>query len=141
MSKAQSGMKVRVHYTGTLADGTIFDSSRERSPLEFTIGAGQVIVGFDAAVTGLEVGESRTVTMPAADAYGERRQELIMTIPRAKLPSDMDFVVGQKMMWPHASGYTPVRVEDVTATDVTFDANHELAGKDLTFAVELIEII
>src|SRR5207237_5816592 len=94
---AKRGDKVRVHYTGTLQDGTQFDSSRGRDPLEFTLGEGRVIPGFDGAVTGMDVGETRTVTIPAADAYGARRDEMLVTIPRGQVPPTVEPRIGQQL--------------------------------------------
>lgn len=139
--KANKGHKVRVHYTGTLSDGTQFDSSVGREPLEFTVGSGQVIAGFDVAVIDLEPGQSRTVNIPADQAYGQSRPDLIMQVPRAKLPPDMEFAVGQELYIPQGANFVPVTVLTVDADSVTLDANHKLAGKDLTFAIELVEIL
>ncbi len=138
---AAKGHKVRVHYTGTLSDGTQFDSSVGRDPLEFTVGSGQVIAGFDVAVIDLEPGQSRTVNIPADQAYGQSRPDLIMPVPRAKLPPDMEFAVGQELYIPHGANFVPVTVLAVDANSVTLDANHKLAGKDLTFVIELVEIV
>lgn len=138
---AQNGNKVKVHYTGTLSDGTQFDSSVGREPLEFTVGSGQVIVGFDAAVLDLEPGQSRTVNIPADQAYGQPRAELVMQVPRTKLPPDMKFEVGQELYLPQGASFVPVQVVAADAETVTLDANHRLAGKDLTFKIELVAIV
>lgn len=138
---AQTGNKVKVHYTGTLSDGTQFDSSVGRDPLEFTVGSGQVIAGFDAAVLDLEPGQSRTVNIPADQAYGQVRAELVMQVPRTKLPPDMAFTVGQELYLPQGASFVPVQVVAADAETVTLDANHRLAGKDLTFTIELVEIL
>jgi len=141
MSQAQQGDQVRIHYTGRLDDGTVFDSSRGREPLEFTIGSGMVIPGFDRAVTGLSVGETRTAIIPPADAYGEFRDELLLTIGREQLPEGLDPVVGQELHMTTTSGQVvTVRIQDVMDTQVVLDANHPLAGKQLTFDVELMGI-
>ncbi|KKW42055.1 MAG: Peptidyl-prolyl cis-trans isomerase [Candidatus Magasanikbacteria bacterium GW2011_GWA2_56_11] len=134
-------MIVRVHYTGRLDDGTVFDSSRDRDPLEFTVGSGQVIAGFDEAVAGLAVGESRTVRIPAAKAYGHRRPEMVAMVDRNRFPAGMEFAVGNKLQLPGDAGLLIVTVTDISGETVTLDANHELAGKDLTFDVELVEIV
>lgn len=141
MSQAQSGHKVRVHYTGRLADGTVFDSSREREPLEFTLGSGMVIRGFDDGVTGLEIGEQKTVEIPAKDAYGEARPEMIIRVPKNAVPPEMVLVVGQELYLPQDNGSIPVVVTDVTDEVIVLDANHRLAGKDLIFDLELVEIV
>jgi len=141
MSQAQQGDQVRIHYTGRLDDGTVFDSSRGREPLEFTIGSGMVIPGFDRAVTGLSVGETRTAIIPPADAYGEFRDELLLTIGREQLPEGLDPAVGQELHMTTTSGQVvTVRIQDVMDTQVVLDANHPLAGKQLTFDVELMGI-
>ena len=138
--QAKAGDTVRVHYTGTLDDGTEFDSSAGRDPLEFTLGAGQVVPGFDAAVTGMRVGERKTVTIPAADAYGEPRQELLLTVPRAQVPPNVQPRVGQRLQVGRGAQAVPVDGHEVTEEHVILDGNHPLAGQDLTFALELVEI-
>ena len=139
--RAARGDTVRIHYTGTLDDGSVFDSSRGRRPLEFRLGGGQVIPGFDAAVTGMAVGEEKTVTIPAAEAYGDRRGDHEMTVERAQLPDDIDPAVGDQLQMSDGTNQLLVRVTAVTKETVTLDANHPLAGKDLTFALELMEIV
>ncbi len=134
------GDTVRVHYTGTLADGSQFDSSVGKDPLEFAVGAGQMIAGFDKAVLGMKVGESKTVLIPAADAYGERRDDLAAEIPRVQLPPDTDPKIGDQLQVSTGQGPLVVTVTAVTADTVTLDANHFLAGKDLTFEIELVSI-
>jgi len=132
MSKAKANDKVKVHYTGKLKSGAIFDSSLERDPLEFTVGGGQMIPGFDAAVNGMEVKEKTEVTIPCAEAYGEKREDMMQQIPRMQLPEDMKPEVGQTLV---AS-----EVTDVNDQMITVDANHPLAGEDLIFEIELLEI-
>lgn len=139
--RAGRGDTVRIHYTGTLDDGSVFDSSRGRRPLEFTVGGGQVIPGFDAAVTGMAVGEEKTVTIPAAQAYGDRREDYEMTVERGQLPDDIDPAVGDQLQMSDGTNQFLVRVSAATKETVTLDANHPLAGKDLTFALELMEIV
>ena len=141
MSKAKNNDKVKVHYTGTLADGTVFDSSREREPLEFTVGGGEMIKGFDAAVVGMTVGESKTFTIVADDAYGQRRDEMVFQVNRSQLPEGMEPEVGQHLQ-TQAEGGHPVILEiiEIDAETVTLDGNHPLAGKDLNFDIEVMEI-
>ncbi len=142
MPKAKQGDKVRVHYTGTLTDGTVFDSSRERDPLEFIIGGGMVIAGFDDGATDLEVGENRTVTIPPERGYGPRREEMILVIPRNQFPAHLSPQIGDKYQVPDELGrVSMLTVVDLSDNNVTLDANHELAGKDLIFDIELIEIL
>lgn len=142
MSKAKANDKVRVHYTGKLASGEVFDSSREREPLEFTVGAGQMIPGFDNAVNGMELNEQKEVTIPCDEAYGERMDEMIQQVPKTQLPEDMNPEVGQTLVASNGQGQeTHVIVTEVTENDITVDANHPLAGKDLVFDIELVEIV
>jgi len=139
--KAKKNDNVKVHYTGTLANGEVFDSSLQREPLGFTVGAGQMIKGFDQAVDGMEVNEKKTVSIPAAEAYGERNNELMQVVPKTDLPEDMDPQVGQTLVATGPQGQqSHVVVAEVTEETVTIDANHPLAGKDLTFEIELVEI-
>lgn len=140
MSTARPGDTVHVHYTGTLADGIEFDSSRGREPLAFTLGSGQVVPGFDAAVDGMTVGERKTVTIPVAQAYGASRPELRLTVPRDQLPAEMAIEVGMRLQVGRAGESFPVRVAEVHDAHVVLDANHPLAGQDLTFALELVKI-
>ena len=135
---AKRGDTVRVHYTGTLRDGTKFDSSRGREPLEFTLGGGRVIAGFDSAVTGMQVGETRTVTIPAAEAYGERHEAMLLRVPRGQVPSNVEPRVGQQLQVGRGGDAVDVTVREVTPEHVVLDANHPLAGEDLTFALELV---
>jgi peptidylprolyl isomerase len=136
--KAKAGDLVKVDYTGRLADGKVFDSSQGRTPLEFTVGGGQMIKGFDAAIPGMETGQTKTVTIPAAEAYGAYQPELVVTVPKSNFPPSFAPVIGQNLT---LSNGMAVKVTAVTATDVTLDANHELAGKDLTFDITLIAIV
>ena len=141
MAQARSGDTVRVHYTGRLDDERVFDSSDGREPLEFTLGEGRVIAGFEKAVEGMEVGEERTVTIPAAEAYGEHRTQMVATVPREQFPPHIEPKVGQQLQMTHDGHNLPVRVTDVTGETVTLDANHPLAGENLTFDLELVEIV
>ncbi len=142
MTRARSGDTVRVHYTGTLEDGSVFDSSARREPLEFTIGKGEVIPGFEAAVTGMAPGESKSAIIPPEQAYGPRRDDMTAVVPREKLPPDFDVEVGTRLAVKQDGGrQLPVKVVEVTDATVTIDANHELAGKPLTFELELVEVV
>ena len=138
---ATSGDTVHVHYTGTLSDGSEFDSSRGRDPLTFTLGAGQVVPGFDKAVAGMEVGETKTVTIPAKDAYGEPDPEQTVTIGRDQLPAGAEVSVGDQLQMGLGNGQVVVvTVAEMDAETVTLDANHALAGEDLTFEITLDSI-
>ena len=137
----ESGDYIKVHYTGTLDDGSVFDSSEGRDPLEFTAGAGQMIKGFDAAVIGMKIGEVKTVTLPAEDAYGLYDEELLLVFSKDELPEGMDPKIGDQIPLSGPGGRTmTVPVVDVSETTITVDANHRLAGKDLTFEIELVEL-
>lgn len=141
MATAKSGDKVNVHYTGSLGDGTVFDSSRERDPLAFEVGAGQVIPGFNDAVDGMEVGNTVTVTIPAKDAYGEVRDDFILKVQPSDIPEEITPEVGMELqLHQQDGGAVPVKVTEVTEEHVTLDANHPLAGQDLTFEIELVSI-
>lgn len=141
MSKAKKGDQVAVHYTGKLTDGTVFDSSAGREPLAFELGAGMMIKGFDAAVDGMAVGEKVTAEIPAAEAYGEANEELIFDVPKANFPPDLKPEVGQQLAMSQPNGQqVPVKVKEVKEESVVIDANHDLAGKDLVFDIELVSI-
>jgi len=141
MPVVKEGDTVKVHYTGRLDDGTIFDSSADREPLEFTVGQGHVISGFEDAVLGMAVGEKKTTTIPAMEAYGPHREELVFTFPMTDVPDDLDPEVGQQLQLRTSTGETAhVVVTGVTDDTLTLDANHPLAGKDLSFELELVEI-
>ena len=142
MTQAKAGDTVRIHYTGTLDNGTRFDSSEGREPLEFNLGGGQVIPGFDAAVDGMAVGESKTVTIPAAEAYGERHEQLVQQVPREMLPDTIEPAVGMQLQSQSPEGQVMnLVVTEVNDASITVDANHPLAGKALTFSIELVEIV
>lgn len=142
MQQAQQGDKVKVHYHGTLRTGETFDSSEGREPLEFTVGSGQVIRGFEDGVKGMSVGQKKTVEIPVEDAYGEKNQELIIEFPKAQFPADMNPEVGQQLMMSNGSGQSfPVVIKEVKDDSVLLDANHPLAGQDLVFDIELVEIV
>ena len=142
MTKAKRGDRVRVHYTGSLDDGTLFDSSRERDPLEFTLGDGQLIKGFELAVDGMSSGETKTVTIPAVEAYGPHREELVNDLPRSKIPPEIELNTGLQLEAQNPDGQS-VRfvVAAFDAETVTLDGNHPLAGQDLTFEIEVVEIL
>lgn len=139
--KAKKNDNVKVHYTGTLTNGEIFDSSVDREPLGFTVGAGQMIKGFDAAVDGMELNEKKTVNIPAAEAYGERNDDLMQKIAKSDLPAEIIPQVGQTLVATSPDGYeSQVIVAEVSEDTITIDANHPLAGKELIFEIELVEI-
>lgn len=141
MTAAKSGDTVRIHYTGTLSDGSVFDSSEGRDPLEFTLGSGQVIPGFDNGVTGMTVGEKKTIEIPSDEAYGPVHEEARQDVPRAQIPAEIPLEVGIQLQMQSPTGQVvPVTVVAITEESVTLDANHPLAGKDLTFALELVSI-
>ena len=138
---AKSGDKVKVHYKGTLDDGSVFDSSEGRAPLEFQIGSGQVIAGFDEGVSGMAVGEKKKVHIPAAQAYGEHNPEMVADFPRDQMPADLKPEIGQKLQMMTQQGQpVMVTVTKITDKHVSLDANHELAGKALNFELELVSI-
>ena len=132
---------MHVHYTGRLEDGTVFDSSREREPLAFTLGQGQVIPGFEHAVVGMAPGESRTANIPPEQAYGDYREEMVAEIDRSHVPPDLDLEVGQQLQLQQQNGEVlPVTIVDVSDDTVTLDANHPLAGETLVFDIELVSV-
>jgi peptidylprolyl isomerase len=141
MIMAGNGDKIKVHYTGKLDDGTVFDSSRDGDPLEFVIGEGQLIKDFEKAVLGMTVGKSTTIQIAAGDAYGEYRDDLLFEVPKESIPPEVELGVGLTLCMQHNDGsILTVAINAVTDTTVTLDANHRLAGKDLTFDIEMIEI-
>ena len=143
MSKsiAHVGDTVQVHYTGTLEDGTVFDTSVGREPLEFTLGAGQMIPGFEQGVLGMKLGESKTVTIPPEQAYGPYYEDQVWIVDRAELPPGLEPEVGQQLQAGDAQGQSIiVTVTDVSETTITVDANHRLAGKTLIFEIQLVSI-
>jgi peptidylprolyl isomerase len=141
MTKATAGSSVSIHYTGTLEDGSIFDSSEGRDPLTFQMGTGQIITGLEAALEGMGVGEAKTVTIPADQAYGPRHEEAVQEVPRDMIPDHIPLDPGTalQMQTPNGS-MMPVTVTAVTDETVTLDANHPLAGQALTFAVEVVAV-
>ncbi len=141
MAQAKTDDLVKVHYTGRLEDGTTFDSSEESAPLEFTIGRGQVIPGFEQAVVGMQVGESKTVRIPAEQAYGEHHPQLVANLGRDDVPADMELQIGNQLEVTQEDGEKfLVMVAGLTDDSVTLDANHPLAGKELIFDIDLLEI-
>jgi peptidylprolyl isomerase len=142
MTKAASGDTVRVHYTGKLGSGEVFDSSEGRDPLEFELGAGRVIPGFDEAVVGMTPGDTKDVKIPVNEAYGEKSDDMIIEISREQLPDGMDPQVGQWLQVGGDDGRVGhVRVASVADESITIDGNHPLAGEDLHFTIELVEIV
>jgi FKBP-type peptidyl-prolyl cis-trans isomerase 2 len=142
MAQAKKGDTVRVHYTGKLEDGTVFDTSRNRHPLQFTIGNGQVIAGFEQAIAGMNIGESKTTVIPIEQAYGPRRDDMIVTVNRDQLPPDLNAAVGQRLEITQEDDQVMlVTVAGITESSITLDANHPLAGKALTFDLELVGIV
>ena len=141
MSKVVKGNNVKVHYTGKLTDETVFDSSREREPLEFTVGAGQMIQGFDEAVEGMEIGESKQVTIPSDKAYGPKSEEAMVSVNKAQLPEGLEPQVGMQLEASQPDGRKQLLViAEVKGEEVVLDGNHPLAGKDLVFDIELMEV-
>ncbi|REG83063.1 FKBP-type peptidyl-prolyl cis-trans isomerase [Algoriphagus antarcticus] len=139
--QAKKGDAVQVHYTGKLEDGSVFDSSANREPLGFTLGDGNMIKGFDTAVDGMALGDKVTVTIPAAEAYGERREDMIIAVPIAQVPADIKPEIGLALTLQGDNGQPmPVTVVDVDAEKIKLDANHQLAGKDLIFDIELVKV-
>ncbi|MGB3587504.1 MAG: peptidylprolyl isomerase [Tunicatimonas sp.] len=141
MTSAKVGDTVQVHYTGTLPDGSEFDSSRKRNePLQFTLGKGQMIAGFEKAVNGMSVGDSKQVNIPSEEAYGEVKKEMIMEVSKNDFPPDITPAVGQQLAVNAQGQQVPVTITDIKNDKVVLDANHPLAGKDLIFDIELVEI-
>ena len=142
MAEAKNGDTVKVHYTGKIDDGTVFDTSVEREPMQFTIGEGQLIPDFEQAVVGMNPGESKAIQIPAENAYGPHHQEMIMEVERSQFPEDLKPEVGQQLQARQANGQDfVVTVMAVSDSKVTLDGNHPLAGKDLTFDIQLAEIV
>lgn len=140
MSKAKTGDTVQVEYVGRLTDGTTFDSSEGGPPLEFVVGEGKLIPGFEQAVEGMEVGDTRTTTIPSQEAYGDPREDLTFDLPREQFPDHIDPQVGQRLQISQGDQAFVVQVTDVGDGAVSLDANHPLAGQDLTFDITLVGI-
>lgn len=141
MQQAKAGDTVKVHYHGRLTDGTTFDSSEGREPLEFEVGSGAVIAGFDNGVTGMSVGEKRTIQIPVEQAYGPKDPGMLVEFPKSNFPEDMAPELGMRLNMTNGSGQViPVVITDVKEETVILDANHPLAGEDLIFDIELVSI-
>lgn len=139
--QVKPGDKVKVHYTGKLNDGTVFDSSAGKNPLSFTVGKGQVIPGFEKGVTNLKLNEFKTIAIPAAEAYGPARKELVVELPRTQLPAKPEPKAGMGLMLRDPQGrQLPAKITEVKTDKVVLDLNHPLAGKDLTFEVKVVGI-
>ena len=139
--QAKVGDTVRVHYTGTLTTGEQFDSSAGRAPLEFEVGAGMMIKGFDDAVVGMEIGDKKTINIAPAEAYGERREDMIIEFPKSNFPADLKAEVGMQLMMNNGAGQQiPVTITEILEEVVVLDANHMLAGKELVFDIEMVGI-
>lgn len=142
MQAVKNGDTVRVHYHGRLENGTTFDSSEGRDPLEFQVGAGMVIKGFDNGVMDMKVGEKRTLNIPVEEAYGPKNDELIMDFPKENIPADLNPQVGMELQMSNPQGQVfPVKVAAIGSEFITLDANHPLAGEPLVFDIELVEIV
>ncbi|GAC1381159.1 MAG: peptidylprolyl isomerase [Ginsengibacter sp.] len=142
MKEAKQGDKVKVHYTGKLTNGEQFDSSDGREPLEFTVGAGQMIKGFDDAMPGMKVGDKKTINIQPGDAYGEINKDAMIEFPKSNIPPDMKLEKGMQLQLRNQNGQPfPVTVTEIKDDVVVLDANHELAGKELVFDIELMEIV
>ncbi|VAV85388.1 FKBP-type peptidyl-prolyl cis-trans isomerase SlyD [hydrothermal vent metagenome] len=141
MSQVKEGSAVKVHYTGKLSDGSVFDTSRDGTPLDFKVGDGMVIKGFETAIIGMKAGDTKTVTLAVEDAYGPKRDELLAEVEREKLPQTETLEVGKTLEVQQPDGQSfMVKVVGLTETMVSLDANHPLAGQDLTFDIELLEL-
>jgi peptidylprolyl isomerase len=141
MTQVKVGDTVRIHYTGTLNDGSTFDSSEGRDPLQFEVGSGQIIPGLDKELPGMAVGDKKTVNIPAAEAYGEKNPQMQQAIPREQIPANIPLELGMRLQMQTPEGQViPVTVASVDEQTVTLDANHPLAGKDLTFDFEVVSI-
>ena len=141
LSKAKDGDTVKVHYTGTLENGEVFDTSKEREPLEFQLGQGQLIPGFEKAVIGMDEGDATKVDIPSDEAYGEVREDLVITVPKDQLPDDVEPKIGMQLQVNQQNGQPiPVRITEIKDEELILDANHPLAGKDLSFEIKLLEV-
>lgn len=142
MTQAENGSVVKVHYTGKLEDGSVFDTSVDRDPLQFAVGEGRIIPGFEQAIIGMKAGESKTVTIPSDQAYGPHHEDLLLVVDRDQIPSHLTPEVGQRLEIHQTDGQTiPVTVTKVSDASITLDANHPLAGEALIFDIQLVEIV
>jgi peptidylprolyl isomerase len=142
MKIAGKGDTIKVHYTGKLEDGNVFDTSKEGDPLEFVIGAGNLLKDFEDATVGLVEGQSTTVQIPADNAYGPYREDLLLVVPKDQVPPEVEQVVGGTLFIECEDGVMlPVTIKDIAEETITLDSNHQLAGKDLIFDIELVEIV
>lgn len=141
MAEVKSGDTVSIHYKGTLEDGTVFDSSEGRDPLQFEVGSGQIIPGLDEAIPGMSIGDKKSVTVPPEQAYGDANPDAIQSVPRDTVPDELDIAVGMPLQVQTQDGrQVPVTVKEITDDTVVLDANHPLAGKTLTFDIELVAV-
>jgi FKBP-type peptidyl-prolyl cis-trans isomerase SlpA len=142
MTKVKDGHQVKVHYTGKLNDGTVFDSSEGREPLAFTMGKGMMIPGFEKGVMGMELNEEKTITIPPEEAYGPVREDMIAEVPNNQLPQDIKPEVGMELMSQTPDGQQlVVKIKEVKDDSIVIDANHALAGEELTFEIKLVELV
>lgn len=142
MAQVKAGDKVKVHYVGSLEDGTVFDSSREGEPMEFAVGERMLIPGFEDAVIGMSVGDSKTVSIPSENVYGSYIEELVTVVERSQIPTSLEPKIGMMLQADSDDGMVvPFTVKEVTEDSVILDGNHPLAGKGLTFEIELLEIV
>jgi len=142
MAKAKTGHKVKVHFEGYLVDGTVFGSTKDEAPFEFTIGEKNMLPGFENAVIGMKKGETKTITLPPEEAYGFHKKELVSVMERSGFPKVIDLVVGKRLRVRTQEGkYAIVTIKDITDDSIVLDGNDPLAGKTLTFKIELIKIL
>ena len=136
----KEGRNVTVHYTGKLNDGTVFDSSREVDPISFEVGGGQVIAGFNEAVVGMKVGETKSVHIPCDEAYGQRSDNAVMLVPHSAFPEGFEAEVGTQVQGSGPNGTFPAVIQGIADEGITLDMNHPLAGQDLNFEIEVVEV-
>lgn len=136
----KTGRNVSVHYTGTLDDGTTFDSSRTRDPISFEVGSGHVIAGFDDAVAGMSAGDTKQVKILSEDAYGDRNEAAVITVPHNAFPEDLELEIGMTVQGSGPDGDFPAIVTAIASEGITIDCNHPLAGKNLNFEIEVVEV-
>ena len=142
MTQAKHGDTVKIHYTGTLEDGTIFDSSKDREALQFKIGENQVIQGFEKGIIGMHLDEQKTIAIPSDEAYGPDRKEMVLLLTKNQFPENIQPKTGQQLQLKHTNGQTMIAlVTQVSESNVTLDMNHPLAGKNLIFDIQIIEIV